>query len=234
LTEKTEGNPFESAASMPKKIKLLVWGATGTGKTTLALQFPAPVVIDMEGGCDLYGDRAKFDVLRTSDLARIRTALQYLSTQQHNYQTLVIDPITVYWEETQRYWQRVFLDRMKGAKGHKTEFFELGPKEWAKIKESYKTFMQRLIDLPMHVVCCARSKVRYKDGGYMVADGEAPDCEKSTEYLFDVVLQLTTGKNGSYEAVVIKDRTGSLPALSQTNEICKLLLAERKPTERKK
>src|SRR5262245_50481072 len=59
-------SPFQPAQARRKRLKLLTWGDSGVGKTTLGLQFPSPVVIDLEAGCDLYGGRFDFGVLRTT------------------------------------------------------------------------------------------------------------------------------------------------------------------------
>jgi len=96
MTKEKNENPFQLAAKIPKKMKVFLWGAAGTGKTTLALQFPSPVVIDLEGGTDLYGDRTEFSVLKTIDLAEIKGALAWLKAEQHSYETVIIDPITIF------------------------------------------------------------------------------------------------------------------------------------------
>jgi len=68
-----KGSPFQKAKSLDKRLKLFLWGDSGAGKTTLALQFPKPVVIDMERGTDLYGESFDFDVLRaTTAVSRAR------------------------------------------------------------------------------------------------------------------------------------------------------------------
>ena len=53
---KATTGPFQPAASSDRRLKLLLWGDSGVGKTTLALQFPHPAVIDLEGGTEHYGD----------------------------------------------------------------------------------------------------------------------------------------------------------------------------------
>ena len=63
-----EESPFQQAKSVTKKLKLFLWGPPGGGKTTLSLQFNKPVVIDLEGGSDLYGDAFQFDVLRATSI----------------------------------------------------------------------------------------------------------------------------------------------------------------------
>jgi len=119
------GSPFQKARSLDKRLKLFLWGDSGVGKTTLALQFPKPVVIDFEGGADLYGEAFDFDVLRASTADEAMEAVQWLHGHAHPHRTLVIDPITVYWDALQKKWSDVFLRRNRGSKGYKFEFYDL-------------------------------------------------------------------------------------------------------------
>ena len=226
MTQEKNNSPFAPARRAEKKYKIFVWGPSGSGKTTLGLSFPSPALIDLEGGADLYGNRAAFSVVKTTDLRTIANAVRWLGSGEHTHETLVVDPISVYWEETQRYWQTVFLAAYKGTKADKKEFFELGPKEWAKIKDSYKLFLSRLMALNMNVVVTARAKTKYREGAYMIADGECPDAERNTEYAFDLVLRMTE-KNGEYITEVTKDRTGTLPKTLKTSEIIKHLFQKK-------
>ncbi|MFH1681633.1 MAG: AAA family ATPase, partial [Candidatus Eisenbacteria bacterium] len=76
-------SPFSTAGGADRRLKLFVWGDSGTGKTTLSLRFPSPVVIDMEGGADLYGDAFQFDRLRTTDADAVMEAVDWLTTSNH-------------------------------------------------------------------------------------------------------------------------------------------------------
>jgi len=133
-----EGSPFQKAKTLGKRLKLFLWGDSGTGKTTLALQFPRPAVIDLEGGADLYGDNFGFDVLRASTADEVMEAVQWLLTHAHPYRTLVIDPITIYWDSLQKKWSDIFLRRNKGTKGHKFEYYDLQPRDWMTVKAELK------------------------------------------------------------------------------------------------
>ena len=41
--EQIISNPFLTAGEANRRIKMLLWGDSGSGKTTTALQFPSPV-----------------------------------------------------------------------------------------------------------------------------------------------------------------------------------------------
>lgn len=208
-------NPFMRANKMEKRIKMLIWGESGSGKTTLALQFPNPVVIDCEGGTELYGEKFDFDVIRTSDPERIMLAVDYLLRNTHKYKTLIIDPITIFWESLQKKWSDIFLSysekpENKAMKGYKGEFFDFQPKDWMTIKQDWKELLAKINALDMNIVVTARAKKEYEDNQFMKVKGETYDGEKSLSYLFDVVLQLYK-ENGKRMAFAKKDRSNSLP-----------------------
>ena len=204
-------SPFQKARSLDRRLKLFLWGDSGVGKTTLALQFPKPVVIDLEGGTDLYGESFDFDVLRASTADEVMGAVEWLLTHPHSYRTLVIDPITVYWDALQKKWSDIFLRRNKGSKGYKFEFYDLQPRDWMTVKAEFKDLIRKLIALDMNVIVTARQKVQYADGAFMKAIGETFDGEKSLPYLFDTIVRLYRDEKGRFLGECLKDRSNRLP-----------------------
>lgn len=205
------GSPFQKARTLDKRLKLFLWGDSGVGKTTLALQFPKPVVIDFEGGADLYGEAFDFDVLRASTADEAMDAVQWLHGHTHPHRTLVIDPITVYWDALQKKWSDIFLRRNRGSKGYKFEFYDLQPRDWMTVKAEFKDFIRKLIALDMNVIVTARQKVQYADGAFMKAIGETFDGEKSLPYLFDTIVRLYRDEKGRFLGECLKDRSNKLP-----------------------
>ncbi len=208
--EKTK-SPFHPAETRDKRLKLFLWGDSGAGKTTLALQFPKPAVIDLERGTDLYGDAFKFKVLKTTDADDVMGTVDWLLTHPHNDLTLVIDPITIYWDALQRKWSEIFLRRNKGSKGYRFEFYDLQVRDWMTIKAEFKEFVRKLIALDMHVICTARQKTQYGDSGFMKAVGVTFDGEKSLPYLFDTIVRVFRDGQGRFMGECLKDRSNKLP-----------------------
>jgi hypothetical protein len=206
-----EQSPFERARTLDKRLKLFLWGDSGVGKTTLALQFPRPVVLDLEGGTDLYGDAFEFDVRRVTAADEVMTAVRWLLAHHHPYRTLVLDPVTVYWDALQRKWSDIFLRRNKGSKGYKFEFYDLQPRDWMTLKAEFKELIRTLIALDMNVIVTARQKVQYADGTFMRAIGETFDGEKSLPYLFDTIVRLYRDDKGRFLGQCLKDRSNRLP-----------------------
>jgi len=212
FSKKQDGkSPFQKATTLPKRLKLFLWGDSGVGKTTLALQFPKPVVIDLEGGADLYGDAFDFEVLRATTADEVMEAVDWLLQNRHEHRTLVIDPITIYWDALQKKWSDIFLKRNKGSKGYRYEFYDLQPRDWMTIKAEFKELIRKLIALDMNVIVTAREKTKYKEGSFMVAVGETFDGEKSLPYLFDTIVRLWKDPQGRHLGTCLKDRSNKLP-----------------------
>lgn len=206
-----EGSPFRKAQTQEKRLKLFLWGDYGTGKTTLALKFPKPVVIDMERGSDLYGDDFDFEVLHASTADEVMAAVEWLLKSRHEHRTLVIDPVTVYWDALQRKWSDIFLKRNKGSKGYKFEFYDLQPRDWMTVKAEFKEFIRKLVALDMNVIVTARQKAQYDQGALMKVIGETFDGERSLPYLFDTIVRTSRDDKGRFMGQNLKDRSNRLP-----------------------
>ena len=209
---KPQPSPFRKAKSLPKRLKLFLWGDSGAGKTTLALQFPNPVVIDMEGGTELYGDAFNFDVFRTTNADEIIDAVEWLERNKHPYRTLILDPITILWDGLQKKWSDIFLVRNKRSKGYKFEFYDLQVRDWLTIKGEFKWFVRKLAILDMNVIAIARAKTKYAEGEFMKVIGETFDSEKGLPYAFDTIAHMFRDKDGKFMAECPKDRANKLPA----------------------
>lgn len=87
----------------PGKIKAVLFGPSGVGKTTLALNFPAPYYYDVEGGAK--GPQYR-ELLKKSGGAymgpedgtlsgdTLIEQMQALATEKHPYRTFIIDSMT--------------------------------------------------------------------------------------------------------------------------------------------
>ena len=72
---------------MERGIKAIIYGVPGVGKTTLAAQFPAPYILDLEHGAERY------NVPCNSDIETFQIFKQVLKNIPEGTSTLVIDTL---------------------------------------------------------------------------------------------------------------------------------------------
>ena len=71
--------------------RILIHGAEGVGKTTIASKFPAPIFLQTEDGCPSGLEIDSFGQI--NNFADLRSAIGALASEQHHYQTVVIDSL---------------------------------------------------------------------------------------------------------------------------------------------
>src|SRR5262245_23890252 len=82
-------NVVEVSHALPPR--LLLHGAPGVGKTTLASRFPSPVFIQVEDGTPSGLKLQSFGLLSSYD--DVIGAISALGSEQHNFQTLAFDSL---------------------------------------------------------------------------------------------------------------------------------------------
>lgn len=103
ISSKSRLKAVAPKAAEPSKPKMLVFGAPGVGKTWASLDFPGVYYIDTEGGADLEHYTAKLEAAGGVYLGPDQGAQSFetiieqvdaLSTERHEFRTLVIDSIS--------------------------------------------------------------------------------------------------------------------------------------------
>lgn len=196
---------FEKAKDADKRLKMYIYGKTGTGKTLTSLQFPSPAVVDAEKGTEHYGAHFDFHRVKTSDPDRVHDAIDEMLADPGPFKSFVIDPMSVIYDQILRKKE----DQMKVKTGNL--HYELQPLDYKSIKTEVKLLMNKLLALDMNIIVTARSKPLYRPGKFMEQIGEQPEGHKDMPYMFDVVLELYQDEAGTRWARVEKDRTNKLP-----------------------
>jgi len=186
-------------ASIEKRLKALFYGSAGVGKTTAAIQFPRPYLIDTEKGAenDQYVrllEKSGGVIYQTTDFNELIIEVTSLLTQKHEYKTLVIDPLTTLYND--------LLDKAANRVG--TEF----GRHYGEANKSVKHLMNLLLRLDMNVIITSHSKNEY--GANLSVLGQTYDCYKKLDYLFDLVFEIQ--KRGKERiAIIKKSRVETLP-----------------------
>lgn len=181
-----------------KRLKALFFGPAGVGKTMAAIQFPRPYLIDTERGAenDEYVKALKQAggaYFFTTDIDELLSETRALLSEKHDFRTLVIDPLTVIYNDlldTSATSLATRDDPTGTAFGrHK------GPAD-----RKVKHLLSLLLRLDMNIIITSHAKTRWeKQGSTIVDTGQTFDCYAKLDYLFDLAFEIQ--KRG-------KDRVG--------------------------
>jgi DNA polymerase III delta prime subunit len=165
--------------AVDKRLKALFFGPAGVGKTTAAIQFPRPYLIDTERGAENAQYAKLLDArggayFRTSDFDDMVVEITALMTEKHEYRTLVIDPLTIVYND--------LLEKAERKVG--TEF----GRHFGEANKQMKRLLNLLLRLDMNVIVTAHAKNEY--GKDLAVLGQTFDCYKKLDYLFDLVFEL--------------------------------------------
>ncbi len=182
--------PFTKATETKRRLKLLMYGPPKVGKTLTALALPKPVVLDMEHGSDAYADRFEFDVLHTISTSEVKQAVEWLSGNRGQYQTVIIDPITVWWEALQTVRYEIGERKAVAAK-RPADNVDLAFADWNKMKLAWNGACAKLVNAGYHLVAIARQADLYEGEGLNLKKvGVKPAADKGAPYWFDTVVRV--------------------------------------------
>jgi phage nucleotide-binding protein len=197
--------------------KLLVYGESGVGKTTLCQTAPGKtLVVSMESGLLSIKDAPNLDAIEVKEASEIEQIAELLENKTLDYDTVCLDSVTEMAE--------ILLSQEKAkSKDPRRAYGEV-------IEVMIKT-MRRFRDLPMHVVFIAKqSRERDESSGMFHYQPMMVGAKLPTQipYFFDEVLVLRTfdDENEKGETVtsrwlqtkigqnyIAKDRSGKLDEL---------------------
>lgn len=174
-----------------KRLKALFFGEAGSGKTTAAIKFPRPYLIDTEKGAvnDQYvkilKDRGGVS-FATSDFDEMVREVRALLSEKHDYATLIIDPITTVYDD--------LINKAEQKVGS-----EFG-RHYGEAKKEWKRLGNLLTRLDMNVIITCHAKNLYGDNLKVL--GQTFDGPKGLDYLFD--LSFLISKRGPERVGTVK------------------------------
>ncbi len=222
---------FSKATTKQAKMKLGIYGDTGSGKTYTALEIASKLgkiaVIDTEHSSDFYSVKYDFDVIHTRSL---KTVLDILNSGElSNYGVLIVDSITHLWEDAQDSYLKALETSPKPRDRERAKNGQLEFQDWKYIKRPYKHMIAKLLALPMHVIICGRQGMEYKmEAGQLSVVGVKMKAESETPYEPAVLIRMEL-KNGKNVASVEKDRSNTIMGKTfeyPTFEMIKPILAK--------
>lgn len=204
-------------------LKVLFFGATGTGKTRGGLTFPKIASIDSEDGQVFYMKDAEIGknlVFRgvTNSISDVEEIIEeFENGEMEGVKTLLIDSETKLYESLQNTMLVVAENRARLAK-RSVDGEGLSVKEWGKIGQVTKKLQNMKIMLAskgINIVSIAQeAEIKKKDGESFVITGHKPDVAKGFDYNYDIIVRFFTEdvydrgvKSVVFKGEVLKDRT---------------------------
>ncbi len=177
--------------AIEKRLKALFYGSAGVGKTTCAINFPRPYLIDTEKGAENSQyikilEKNEGAIFQTNDFQEMIEEVTALLTTKHPYKTLVIDPLTNVYND--------LLDKAEKKVGN-----EFG-RHYGEANKQMKHLINLLLRLDMNVIITSHAKNEY--GENLKVLGQTFDCYKKLDYLFDLVFEIH--KRGQDRFAIVK------------------------------
>lgn len=197
--------PGTKATEVKKKLKLLMYGKSGVGKTLAAIQFPSPYLLDIEKGAqhDVYvkelakhPEHAVYSEARSVE--EIMQICNALKREKHNFKTLIIDSLTWVYENLKRAEANALKSR--GNKDGKAFY-----RHRLNADEKTRELVEYLLELDMNIIVICHATEEKGEDGTKTGD-YIPNCMAGIEHMFDIALYLERKKDGPVKAVPLKSR----------------------------
>jgi hypothetical protein len=190
---------FKKPEVKQQRLKAMFYGEMGTGKSTCACQFPNTAYIDTE---DTTSKKKYAEMINNSDGAVLATGefdeilqqVKELMSTKHEFKTLVIDSLTIPYENLQ-----TECERTTGS--------EFGRHVTAANKKM-KLLVNLLLRIDMNVIVTCQAKKEY--GSNMSVIGQTYSCYNRLGYMFDLVFE-TQIRGDKFVAVTKKSRIDEFP-----------------------
>lgn len=196
------------------KVKMLVYGHGGVGKTTFAATGPTPLFGDCEGGTSYFGRKGiSVDVCRLSSWDDLESFLSQIKNVPN--ETIVIDPVNEVLEK--------LLVMMKDNPKFSNKVEGLSLQAWGVAKDKIRVFLKTLRDLDKHIIVIAHVDEKADDQGSLKKRPKlGANMSQELIDMVDVVAYMTVAKgiDGTVKRILrvqpesdafeAKDRSGVL------------------------
>lgn len=176
------------------KIKAVIYGASGAGKTYFAATAPKPIFASAEAGLlSTINHKKKIDPIKYIEVKKLedlRDLLAHLQKGEHEFKTVVIDSISEINE--------IIKDGIEKKRGS-----AMIQKDWGDLFKAIKGILRGFRDLNMHVIFIAQEKVEKDEQKtekiVPMLNGKAA---VEIAYFMDIVAYCYVDKNGENKITV--------------------------------
>lgn len=202
---------FQRATRKRSKLRCLLGGVSGSGKTTAGLLIAAGLggriaLIDTErGSASLYSDLVEFDAM---DLSPPYSPERYIeaikAAEGAGYDVLVIDSLTHVWDGSGGC---VEINEQLAQTKYRGNTWSA----WSDTTPRYRSLLDAILQSPMHIICTSRMKQETVQGDDKKVRkiGMKNELRAGTEYEFTLVLEIEHEK---HLALATKNRTNLFPS----------------------
>lgn len=142
---------IQTFAPSSHKIKAVIYGASGSGKTHFAATAPRPIFASAEGGLLSTANMGKqIDFVEIKTVEDLRKLLTFLKDEKHEYETVVIDSISEINE--------IIKEGIERKRGRAMQL-----QDWGELSKAIKGILRGFRDLPMHTIFIAQESVEKDD-----------------------------------------------------------------------
>jgi phage nucleotide-binding protein len=127
---------------VPTTVKVMIYGQPGTGKTTLALSAPKPLLLDFDGGTHRVNFSHQCDTLPVKNWAE---AVEVLREDLSAYNTIIVDTVG-------KMMDFLIADIEKAGVN--------GWKKWERVNEGFASFTRELSGKGKHIIFVAHRDTR--------------------------------------------------------------------------
>ena len=150
-------NRIHPAAELNRPMSILLYGRSGTGKTTIAATFPKPLLfLDIkEFGTDSVCDIPGIDALYVETWQDFETIYWFLRAGNHQYKTIVIDTVTMMQKLAQEY---------SLEQDGKEKDGQMNKNLWGITSKTMCAWLINYRDLPYNIVFLAQDRITTEEG----------------------------------------------------------------------
>lgn len=189
------------------KPKFIFSGGSGTGKTTFALNYPRPYLIDVEGGAVRPEYQKKLKEVEgayfgkeqgSQDFNAVINELKALATTQHGYKTLIIDSFSA-------------LYNIAAAIAEEKVGSDFG-KDKKEANRPTRQLMRWIenVDMTVILICHRKDKWARNRAGELSYEGTTFDGYDKLEYILDLWIEIEEAGNARNFRVK-KSRISTIP-----------------------
>lgn len=148
---------IKPVASITTPMRVALYGRAGSGKTTIAATFPAPLLVDIkqEEGTASVADVPGLQVFPAESWEDFEQVYWFLENGEHKFKTVILDTVT----QLQELAIRQVLSKAKKSDEDAGGFGTMSKGQWGDVATLMKTWLMNFRNLGFNVVYLAQERV---------------------------------------------------------------------------